>query len=614
MALPTVEFQLASGLYTKARQDDVSALLQAVNVDFYDVAGGVGKTSGTQRRSNTYTPISSWQSLHHHEGYSSGVLTRIQVGAIGGTLQKIAADQSLSTLKSGLTAEPLSGVSAQDRLYLASPSNDPFKVRLDDSVSAWGVAAPGTAITATKGVGGNVPPGAHRYVSTFVTRDGKESNRSDPSATVQSDTSTILLTGIPVSAEAQVTKRKIYRDDQEDALYRLVTTIDDNTTTTFSDNLSNADISSATAPEAGGSVDNSEPPTLAFVAPYEGYIFGVLADDRKTIQWSETNEPEYWPTLNTRTFHTEVRALIPILGGLLICGSDWIVAVTGGEGGSRTLAFNEVNPELGCVGPRAITRTKQAIMMIHDDGPHLTTNGSDDWYIGAQIRDQFDDLDHTAFADSFLVYDRSRYRVLWFVDGECFSYSYGNIGTGDISPEGQGVDPLDLRKGKWSKLTLPTDYTVTCAAIMESSADTPELWYGASDSIVYRFVAGVANYAVGSVPQAISSTIETTYEKLFQGEDRHGMLRYLTIKGSGDAASTWTATLTTAHDAGGSEINSTSFSVVVGPGVTSKKYAVPRGIQGPYCKLKLVNAALGETGVVEAGRVHFIARPARGER
>jgi hypothetical protein len=614
MPLPSVEFQIAAGLYTKARQDDVSALLQAVNVDFYDKAGGVGKTAGTQRRSDTYTPIRSWDSLHHHEGYLSGTLRRIQVGAINGSLQKIAADQTLATLIENLIAEPLSAVSAQDRLYLASPRNSPFKVRLDDSVSTWGISAPTGLITATKDVGGNVPAGAHRYVTTFVTRDGKESNRSEPSESVLSEASTILLTNIPTSEEAQVTARRVYRDDQEDALYRLVTTINDNTTTTFSDNLSNADISSATAPEAGGAVDNSPPPTLAFVAPYEGYIFGVLSDDRKTIQWCETNEPEYWPSLNTRTFHTEVKALTPILGGLLICGSDWMVAVTGGEGGSRTLAFNEVNPELGCVGPRAITRTKQAIMMVHDDGPHLTTNGSDDWYIGAQIRDQFDDLDHSTFADSFLVYDRSRYRVLWFVDGQCFSYSYGNLGTGQVSPEGQGVDPLDLRQGKWSRLTLPDDYTVTCAAIMETDADTPELWIGASDSTVYRFVRGVADFAVGSIPEAMAATIETTYEKLLQGEDRHGMLRYLTIKGSGTAASTWTATLTTAFDAGGSEIRSTALSVVVGPGVTSKKYAVPRGIQGPYCKLKLENSVLGETGVVEAARVHFIARPARGER
>lgn len=614
MPLPELEFPIAAGLYTKARQDDVSALLQAQNVDYYEVAGAVGKVPGMQRRSDTSTPTATWHSLHFHDGYSGGSLRRIAVGLVGTVLKRINTDQSLTTLTTGLTGEPLFGVSAQDRLFLASANNTPIKVRLDSSVSNWGVAAPTSVITATKGASGNVNAGAHRYVVTFVTQDGKESNRSDPSDTVLSDGSTIALTGIPVSTESQVTARKIYRDDQEDALYRLVTTISDNTTTTYSDNASTADLSSATAPEAGGALDNSPPETLAFVAPYEGYVFGVLASDRNTIVFTETNEPEYWPVLNTRTFHTRVLALIPILGGLLICGSDWMVAVTGGEGGARTLAFNEVNPELGCVGPRAICRAKQAIFLVHDDGPHLTTSGTDDWYLGTQIRDQIDDLDPTTFADSFLVYDRSRYRVLWFVDDTCLVYSYGNQGTGSVSEEGAGVDPLDLRRGKWSKLVMPTSYDITCAAIIESAIDTPEIWLGSSGSIVYRFVAGAADWAVGSLPEAMTTIVETTYEKLLEGNDREGMGKYLTIKGTGDAASTWTATLTFAKDAGGGNARSVSRSVTIGPGTTSRKYSVPRGYQGVWCKLKLQNSTQGETGVIETARLHFVPRPARGER
>lgn len=590
----------------------MSALLQAVNVDYYEVAGGVGKVDGTLRRSDTASPVEPWESLHHHEGFLSGVLTRIQVGLTGTTLRRIAADQSLSTLKTGMTAEPLFGVSAQDRLHLASENNTPVKVRLDNTVANWGIAAPSTAPTVTKGGGGNVEAGPHRYVVTYVTTDGKESNRSDPSDSVTSTSSTIELTNIPVSSEAQVTARKIYRDDQEDQLYRLVTTINDNTTTTYSDNAGNADISSATAPEPGGAIDNSPPENMLFVAPYEGYIFGVLASDPNTIMYTETNEPEYWPTVNTRTFHTQVTALSPILGGLIVCGSDWLVAVTGGEGGSRTLQFNEVNPELGCVGPRAICRAKQAIMMVHDDGPHLTTNGTDDWYLGSAVRDVFDALDHSTFAESILLHDRSRFRVLWFVDGECHVYNYGNLGTGQISEEGAGVDPLDLRQGKWTKMELPI--TVTSAAIIETTSDTPEAWLGASDATVYRITSDSSNFAVGSIPNAISATIETTYEKLLEGSDRECMLRYLTIKGSGTAASTWTATLSVAKDAGGGNVRSVSRTVTIGAGITSKKFSVPRGYQGAYCKLKLVNSALGERGVVEAARVHFIPRPARGER
>lgn len=611
MSLPVVEYTIQGGLYTKARQDDVSALLQAQNVDYYDVAGGVGKVPGTARRSATAG--SGWQSLHHHSGYLSGVLTRSQYGLAGTTLTKINTDQTLASLKTGLTAEPLYSVSSQDRLHLASANNTPVKIALDDAVSNWGVASPTSACVATQGSAGNVDKGVHRYVITYVSTYGKESNRSDPSVGVTTNPSTVVLTSIPVSPETQVTARKIYRDLDGDAQYRFVATISDNTTTTYTDNASQADISTLTAPEPGGPIDNSPPENMAFVAPFEAYIFGVLASDRNTIVWSEANEPEYWPTVNSRTFHTQITALSPILGGLLIFGTDWMVAVTGGEGGSRSIVFNEVNPELGCVNARSVQRVKQAIMLVYEDGPYLTTNGQDSWYLGSQIRDQIDAA-RANIPSSFLIHDRTRFRVLWFLGSTVFAYNYGNIGTGQVSPEGQGVDSLDLRVGKWSKISFPAAQVTNCTAIVETTADDPEVWLGADNGIVYVFDSNQKNWAVGSSSEAISSILETTYEKLLQDSDREAMLRYLTIKGSGEAASTWTATLYVARDAGGSFERSISRSVVIGPGITSHKYAVPRGYQGAYCKLKLENAVLGERGVVESARVHFVPRPARGER
>lgn len=611
MPSPVLEFQVQNGLYTKARQDDVSALVQAENVDYYEVSGGVGKVPGTSRRSDTAP--AGWQSIHHHEGYFGSLFSRIQVGLAGTELYRIGIDQTITLLQTGLTAEPLSGVSSQNRLHLASASNTPLKVALDDAVSPWGIQPPSTAPTATKGIAGNVDAATHRYVVTFVSTYGKESNRSSPSNTVTTDPSQVSLTSIPVSSDTQVTSRKIYRDIDGDGQFRFVATISDNTTTTYTDNASQADLSSVEAPFAGSAIDNSPPENMAFVAPYEAYIFGVLADDRNTVVWTEPNEQEYWPTVNARTFHTQVTALSPILGGLLIFGSDWMVAVRGGEGGSRSIQFNEVHPEVGCVGSRAVCRVKQTIMLIYEDGPYMTTNGTDAWYLGAAIRDQIDD-GRDFIPATVLVHDRTRFRLLWLLGTQALVYNYGNIGTGRVSDEGTGVDGLDLRLGKWSRIVFPDTQTTNCVAVVETSADQPEVWIGASDGIIYRFDDDQKDWAVGSGSEAIESTIETTYEKMLQGPDRHAMLRYLVIKGSGDAASTWTATLTCAEDAGGSALNSTSFSVSIGPGVTSRKYAVPRGVQGAYVKLKLVNANAGERGVVESARVHFVPRVSRGIR
>ena len=65
MPLPFVEFPIAAGLDTKSRQDDVSALLQAQNVDFYDVAGGEVLVDGVDVRRMSL----SW--LRRHVGLVS---------------------------------------------------------------------------------------------------------------------------------------------------------------------------------------------------------------------------------------------------------------------------------------------------------------------------------------------------------------------------------------------------------------------------------------------------------------------------------------------------------------------------------------------------------------
>ena len=777
MSLPTLKFELTKGLQTKASQENVSGLVTAQNVDTYERTGCLGKVTGSSRKSDTAP--AAFKSLHYFEGFNLlNTFTRLRLGVAGTTLYRINADQTLTSLGTIDTAEPLYAVTAQNRLHLTSANNDPIKVDLDGSVTNWGVKAPGqtrttlesfdshsvftinstntkanstdsqdgggstqvnktsTSVTtltltrtglaldlsgtttagvwlfvpsgslaklatsgtavqvsigetsltaashfrfsvgdladgwnlltfdpssadATTGVGatladvneiqfeitfsaasqtqsgfrwdwfykgdrskptvalgasGNVDSGAHTYKVSFLSRYGKESNLGDASSSVTSVGSQVSLSNIPTSSDSQVVARRIYRDFGADTVYRLVTQIDDNTTTTYTDNTANSGLSSTTGPEAGGGLDNSPPERMAFTALWSGYIFGVLSSARNTLVYSDPQEPEIFPTLNSRSFPSEITALVPILGSLLVFSSDRIYAITGGAEGAFSLRFDEINSQIGCVGPRAVTRVKNAIFFWADDGPRLTLSGVDIWSHDPAIRDLLDALDKTTFSEIITIHDRNRYRILNFVDGECFVFSYGQSGAGSVSPEGAGVDSLDPRLGSWHKLSFPAAVVPTCFEIMETSADTPEVWMGSSAGIAYLLGTG-ANWANGSIATAMEVIAETTYEKLIPGDDeRQGMLRYFIIRGKGDAASTWSATLSVANDAGSTATNTTTFDVVIGPGITSKKYAVPKGMIGIYTKLKLQNSTLGETGVIESSKVEFVPRPARGIR
>lgn len=102
--------------------------------------------------------------------------------------------------------------------------------------------APG-AITVALGSGaGNVDNGIHRYQCTFVTADGETHGGVISAAVTVADKSVngkVSLSAIPIGGSL-VTSRKIYRTVAGGSVYYLLTTISDNTTTTYTDNTADS--------------------------------------------------------------------------------------------------------------------------------------------------------------------------------------------------------------------------------------------------------------------------------------------------------------------------------------------------------------------------------------
>jgi len=144
------------------------------------------------------------------------------------------------SLVTGPTTEPLTIAEVKTHLRLSSASGEP---------------AP-TAPTATLVVAaGLVTAGAHRYCVTFITADGETEAGAVSSAvtTILATHGQVALSAIPLGGSA-VTSRKVYRTAAGGSTYLLLTTIANNTATTYTDNIADASLG-AQAPTTNTTAD-----------------------------------------------------------------------------------------------------------------------------------------------------------------------------------------------------------------------------------------------------------------------------------------------------------------------------------------------------------------------
>lgn len=145
---------------------------------------------------------------------------------------------------------------------VTAPATEPLTIaevkrhlRID---SADGEPAPEEPTVALAGAAGNVDDGVHRYRLTFVTADGEtEGGLISDALTVSDKTSDGQVTvTIPVGG-TNVTSRKIYRTEAGGSSYKLLATVADNSTTSYTDNTADSGLG-AEAPTTNGTLD----PTL----------------------------------------------------------------------------------------------------------------------------------------------------------------------------------------------------------------------------------------------------------------------------------------------------------------------------------------------------------------
>jgi len=172
---------------------------------------------------NSY--LGSGASLNSQYGVYIGSLTS---GAANYAIYTVGATPSYFGGNVGFgTPNPVSGAA------LTSGGNLAFRL----------VIAPGAPTGGAPTAGGSVNDGAHLYKATFVTAVGEtELGTVSSVVTTGGGNNTVPLSAIPLSSDARVTARKLYRTKAGGSSYFLVTTLSDNSTTTYIDAASDASL------------------------------------------------------------------------------------------------------------------------------------------------------------------------------------------------------------------------------------------------------------------------------------------------------------------------------------------------------------------------------------
>lgn len=161
------------------------------------------------------------------------------------------------------------------------------------------IDGPGSSVpSVAAGASGNLT-GTYRYKVTFaVISSGDvltESPYSDTTSPVTVASQQINLTSIPVSVDVTVNARRIYRTANGGVEYFLVTTINDNSTTSYTDNTSDYDLALLPAADDLGNppgVDSTD--RLRLLIAWKDRLWGAPADNPDRVYFTENRKIYGW--------------------------------------------------------------------------------------------------------------------------------------------------------------------------------------------------------------------------------------------------------------------------------------------------------------------------------
>jgi len=451
------------------------------------------------------------------------------------------------------------------------------------------------APVATAGGTGSIT-GVYRYKIVYVSKYGQLSNAGPSSVAITAASNArIDLTRIPVSSDTQVVTRRLYRTVGNGSVFLFLDEILDNVSTTYVDTTADGSLSNETAPQAGDfSDDNFVPPRGGIVKVWKKTVF-IAGDPQNpyTLYYSEDNEPESFPLINTFDLDGKITAMYESYAGLVVeteTGKWQII------GDNPDFSVDKIVHEMGCVGRRAAGTARLIGYSVDRDGMRLF-DLSETKKISEPIRNKYDDTSLINKANIELihtVHSKAKNLIMQFnpdSNGEynsIFAYQY----------------PIDqVEVGYWTEIKTPSAANLNFldATEIEDANGDFQILVGGDDGMVYRlFDESSKNWVdAAGTTYAVDTKIQTAYIRPGQlgieVEQASGRVnpKSLEVRVGSDDACVWTGTVETAK--GIDQTLATSSSVLTmqfGANNSMIRQSIPSGDITPeeYVRITLQNA------------------------
>lgn len=294
------------------------------------------------------------------------------------------------------------------------------------SVDATGITrtidppGPLTAPTVAS-AGAGVLTGGYLYLFTYLVEDTNgntiaESDYSPNMAAVfnaNNNETTVTFTASPTYG---VTGRRLYRTVQNGGVYFPLVDIADNTTTTYTDNNTDASLSTIAGPSLGPI------PDLTLVCEFAGRLWGVDRRDVDHLRYTEAGTMSGWSLLDTLAIPhigsdaAGITALIPRRDGLGVTRRDIFVQVTGSDRTNFKPTTVNGGENVGCVSQESVVVFNDVAYFLFRDGVYQWDNTGIKSLTDGKIRTWFTSdivFNRSMFWQSFAQFDpvNKRYRL-----------------------------------------------------------------------------------------------------------------------------------------------------------------------------------------------------------
>lgn len=203
--------------------------------------------------------------------------------------------------------------------------------------------------------------GTYQYATTYYnSRTGTESALSVSSEElIVNKGGTITLTGLPVSDDPQVDKKRVYRIGGNITTFTRVIELPI-LTASLLDNIADVNAEGSLASTIG---DGQAPEGLDFLVDYRAMLFGGI--DNK-LMFTPIGVPTNWPALNYLQYESAITGIAATANGILVMTKYRTHLVTGSS--PETLATQLLSGDQGCIAFSSIANIGTSALWASTDG------------------------------------------------------------------------------------------------------------------------------------------------------------------------------------------------------------------------------------------------------